>query len=253
MTIVWERSTNLRYSFNNVSLKVSTINVNRTTCADNKYSYETINTPLTLNAHESLQVAMATVSEPAAKRRRISSSAAELQSAISHPGSIKINVSGAYIVKHEDPTPPESPDGSNGATPPEEHAYEHDKRDIRLPNHTAVVSHVAADIGGSLAKVVYFSREQGAKEPGGRLHFLKFETNRIDACIEFMRELQCKQREANGSRKSLELCVMATGGGAFKYYDRIRDRLGVDVVREDEMECLIQGDIIPLGRETARH
>lgn len=34
---------------------------------------------------------------------------------------------------------------------------------------------------------------------------------------------------------------MATGGGAFKYYDMLRDALGVDVLREDEMECLIIG------------
>jgi len=38
-----------------------------------------------------------------------------------------------------------------------------------------------------------------------------------------------------------ELCVMATGGGAYKYYDMIRDVLGIDVLREDEMECLIIG------------
>ena len=160
-----------------------------------------------------------------------------MQHAISDPGSIKINVSGAYIINHEEPVTEPSPDGT--VTPPEEHAYEHDKRDIRLPNHTAVVSHVAADIGGSLAKVVYFSRESsGTRQSGGRLHFLRFETDKIDACIEFMRELQQKQRRANGnSKKSLELCVMATGGGAFKYYDRIKERLGVDVIREDEMEC----------------
>jgi type II pantothenate kinase len=34
---------------------------------------------------------------------------------------------------------------------------------------------------------------------------------------------------------------MATGGGAFKFYDRIREALGVEVIREDEMECLIIG------------
>lgn len=34
---------------------------------------------------------------------------------------------------------------------------------------------------------------------------------------------------------------MATGGGAYKFYDKIRDALGVDVLREDEMECLIIG------------
>lgn len=34
---------------------------------------------------------------------------------------------------------------------------------------------------------------------------------------------------------------MATGGGAFKFYDQIRQALGVEVLREDEMECLIIG------------
>lgn len=34
---------------------------------------------------------------------------------------------------------------------------------------------------------------------------------------------------------------MATGGGAYKYYDTIREALGVKVSREDEMECLIMG------------
>lgn len=34
---------------------------------------------------------------------------------------------------------------------------------------------------------------------------------------------------------------MATGGGAFKYYDQVKGALEVEVVREDEMECLIIG------------
>lgn len=69
---------------------------------------------------------------------------------------------------------------------------------------------------------------------------MNFETDRIDDCIEFMKHLQIKQQKLNGSRPG-ELCVMATGGGAFKFYDRIREALGVDVLREDEMECLIIG------------
>lgn len=51
------------------------------------------------------------------------------------------------------------------------------------------------------------------------------------------------QREQNGSRKS-DLCVMATGGGAHKYYDKIRKALGVDIYKEDEMQCLIVGMIM---------
>jgi len=34
---------------------------------------------------------------------------------------------------------------------------------------------------------------------------------------------------------------MATGGGAYKYYEKMKERLGVKVLREDEMECLIIG------------
>jgi pantothenate kinase len=55
-----------------------------------------------------------------------------------------------------------------------------------------------------------------------------------------MKQLKIKQQKLNGSKPG-ELCVMATGGGAYKYYDKIRDALGVDVLREDEMECLIIG------------
>jgi type II pantothenate kinase len=54
-----------------------------------------------------------------------------------------------------------------------------------------------------------------------------------------MRSLQADHRQLSGAKD--DLCVMATGGGAFKYYDRIKEALGVEVIREDEMECLIIG------------
>lgn len=95
-------------------------------------------------------------------------------------------------------------------------------------------------IGGSLVKLVYFSREMHSTEPGGRLNFQKFETDRIDDCIELMKLLRDKQLELNGSNPG-ELCVMATGGGAYKFYEKIRTALGVNVLREEEMECLIIG------------
>ncbi|KAL1640757.1 hypothetical protein SLS58_006579 [Diplodia intermedia] len=170
---------------------------------------------------------------------------------IRHPGNVYINVQGAFIVDDE-PRTPESPES--------DYEHEHGSKDIRLPNHTAVVSHIAVDvslpralrapissltpvrmqIGGSLAKLVYFSRDPTSKELGGRLNFLKFETARIDECIDFLRKLKLKYEIINGSRPS-DLCVMATGGGAFKYYDEIKGALEVEVVREDEMECLIIG------------
>lgn len=96
-----------------------------------------------------------------------------------------------------------------------------------------------AQIGGSLAKLVYFSREHGDDSLGGRLNFLKFETDRIETCIDFMRKLVSDHRD-NGTAPS-DICVMATGGGAYKYYDKITEALGVEVIREDEMESLITG------------
>jgi type II pantothenate kinase len=63
---------------------------------------------------------------------------AEIDSTIIHPGSVKINVKGAFIVDQD----AGSPNGSvNGAS--------HETKDIRLPNHTAVVSHIAVDVSFS--------------------------------------------------------------------------------------------------------
>ncbi|KAK5998747.1 Pantothenate kinase [Cladobotryum mycophilum] len=170
---------------------------------------------------------------PPYKRPRTVTTTEEIDSTIIRPGSVKINVKGAFIVDPDTSTPANQ--SENGRLSPA-----HETSDIRLPNHTAVVSHIAVDIGGSLVKLVYFTREISSTDPGGRLNFQTFETDRIDDCCEFMKHLRDKQLTLNGSRPG-ELCVMATGGGAYKFYDGIRQALGVDVFREDEMECLIIG------------
>ena len=158
---------------------------------------------------------------------------------------VKINVEGAFIVD----------DDSASQNSVENDHIHWERKDIRLPHHTDVVSHVAVDvrtdrplatrsltfrqIGGSLAKLVYFSREPGSAD-GGRLNFLNFETDRIDLCIEFIQDLKQNQTKLNGAPSS-QLSVMATGGGAYKFYERMRNTLHVNVVREDEMACLIMG------------
>ena len=72
------------------------------------------------------------------------------------------------------------------------------------------------------------------------MNFSSWETDRIEECINFIKHLKENQQTLNGSKPG-QLTVMATGGGAYKYYDKIREELGVDVIREDEMECLIIG------------
>jgi len=71
------------------------------------------------------------------QRPRTFTNTAEIDNTIIHPGSVKINVQGAFIVDQEATTP--NGTGPNGGS--------HDTKDIRLPNHTAVVSHIAVDVG----------------------------------------------------------------------------------------------------------
>ncbi|ODQ67792.1 fumble-domain-containing protein [Nadsonia fulvescens var. elongata DSM 6958] len=164
------------------------------------------------------------------------------------PGAVQINVTDAFIIDRD------VVDGRQ--TPP-------DTRDIALPNHNAQVSHIAVDIGGSLAKVVYFTKDAHGK--GGRLNFNKFETEKIDELIEFMKHLIARDGTTSSSMPSKSSSstslsslssstssstssssvastqIWATGGGAFKFYDRLTQELGVPVNREDEMSCLIAG------------
>ncbi|KAJ7146238.1 fumble-domain-containing protein [Mycena epipterygia] len=210
----------------------------------------------------------------------------------------------------------------------EESPETRDSRGIYLPNYIEPVSHIAVDVGGSLAKVVYFTRSpdppsspsiiatrgsgtpsdfsprslspshesepaptlfpakrnNGALTPlvlgdphthtypgnfseltglasgslmrdtilrrtvqhfpGGSLNFERFETDAIDECVEFIQSLIARSAEVNGvsieeMRKGVK--IMATGGGAHKFYELFRGTLCVEVRREDEMECLIEG------------
>lgn len=80
--------------------------------------------------------------------------------------------------------------------------------------------------------------------PGGLLNFARFETSNIDGLIEFLQELISSSAKANRvseERMKSNVKVMATGGGAHMYYDRLKRDLGVEVLREEEMECLILG------------
>ena len=101
------------------------------------------------------------------------------------------------------------------------------------------------------------------------MHFLSWRSDQIESCISYMASLIKKlspqtspdpyhppnpqsplanlnhivpsQSSASQSSKPHELVVIATGGGAYKYNTRIKEALGVEVLREDEMECLSLG------------
>jgi type II pantothenate kinase len=80
--------------------------------------------------------------------------------------------------------------------------------------------------------------------PGGSLNFERFETDNIDECVEFIQTLIKRSADVNGvsvedMRRGVQ--IVATGGGAHKFYELFNGTLGVEVQREDEMECLIEG------------
>ena len=68
---------------------------------------------------------------------RARTNTAEIDNTIIHPGSVKINVTGAFIVD-QDSGAANLHENTNGGS--------HDSKDIRLPYHTAVVSHIAVDV-----------------------------------------------------------------------------------------------------------
>ncbi|KAH9849258.1 fumble [Lenzites betulinus] len=80
--------------------------------------------------------------------------------------------------------------------------------------------------------------------PGGSLNFERFETEHLDECIEFIRTLIERSAAVNGvplgeMRRGVK--VIATGGGAHRFYAQLAAALRVGVHREDEMACLIEG------------
>ncbi|GAB4839782.1 Pantothenate kinase 2, mitochondrial [Ancistrocladus abbreviatus] len=124
----------------------------------------------------------------------------------------------------------------------------------------------ALDIGGSLVKLVYFSREDKSTENdtgkrvdmekngvgnsnkyyptlSGKLHFAKFETSKINECLDFIQSNQlhrssCRHQEVLVNNN---IIVKATGGGAQKFADLFKEKLGINLDKEDEMDCLVAG------------
>eukprot|EP00210_Caulerpa_lentillifera_P003727 g3560.t1 len=122
------------------------------------------------------------------------------------------------------------------------------------------MSHIALDIGGSLIKLVYFSKDTSRSSSdghecrrgrigstldrisgfGGKLHFVKFETKKLHEAVRFIRDKKLLERcDSNGSTERVR--ILATGGGAFKYADTFLQELDVVLEKEDEIECLVSG------------
>ncbi|GBG24237.1 Pantothenate kinase 1 [Hondaea fermentalgiana] len=122
------------------------------------------------------------------------------------------------------------------------------------------------DFGGTLSKIVFFEPKEvpGYANPladfllkrttyghsgerdthlsfyseklGGRLHFISFETSRTHGAIQLLKKL-----EGHNIRR-----VHATGGGAYKFSQLIKDELGIRLLKQDELETVVRGIIFTL-------
>eukprot|EP00850_Spirogloea_muscicola_P019956 SM000203S06132 [mRNA] locus=s203:2:2632:- [translate_table: standard] len=144
---------------------------------------------------------------------------------------------------------------------------------IVLPNQSHDVTHFAVDLGGSLIKIVYFSRHPDSASPslqhtqltrinklsarsnfpvlGGRLHFVKFETNKLSDALDFIESKQLHSYNTIGLEGQEDTVwgygagrgttIKATGGGAFKYAHIFKEKLDITLDKEDEMKCIVAG------------
>ncbi|KAH7570293.1 hypothetical protein ACOSP7_018343 [Xanthoceras sorbifolium] len=115
------------------------------------------------------------------------------------------------------------------------------------------ISHLALDIGGSLIKLVYFSRNKDSPIDNnkdskdsvieGRLNFSNFETSKINDCLEFIlsKKLHLGGFRCHEAPDGDKILIKATGGGAYKFADLIKEKLGVSIEKEEEMDCLVAG------------
>lgn len=115
---------------------------------------------------------------------------------------------------------------------------------ISLPSQPSDSALLAVDIGGTLIKLVYFEGggelKGSRKAIGGQLKFVKFQTSRLDECLEFIRSKGLHYGITTSSR-NMSMEIKATGGGAFKFADIFKEKLGVNLDKLDEMDTVVTG------------
>ncbi|KAG7666067.1 uncharacterized protein J8A68_000323 [[Candida] subhashii] len=122
------------------------------------------------------------------------------------------------------------------------------KNNINLPQHNSEIIHMSIDIGGTLTKLVYFSRSPTSQLEGGgggKLHFRDFQTTNFkQEALKFI--IKLVQKSFDDTENPPITYIMATGGGAHKFYNLMtkkfkKYKLPMKIIAKDEMECLIRG------------
>ncbi|KAK6205335.1 fumble-domain-containing protein [Scheffersomyces amazonensis] len=117
-------------------------------------------------------------------------------------------------------------------------------KNITLPRHNSEIIHISVDIGGTLTKLIYFTKSSSSL--GGRLHFKDFQTENFKhEVLKFLIKLVQKSVSKQQIQPPITY-IMATGGGAHKFYQLMKKSfkkygLPMKIIAKDEMECLIKG------------
>lgn len=120
-------------------------------------------------------------------------------------------------------------------------------------------SHLGVDIGGTLTKMVFLEKsgheighrlqefltqslkygETGERDSelsvdveGGRLHFVRFDSNHIVGAVRMI--------AANGLQQGISM-VYTAGGGAHKYAELFRRELSIELTPADELDTVVRG------------
>lgn len=122
----------------------------------------------------------------------------------------------------------------------------HKTKDILLPHQSALIHHIGIDIGGTLAKVTYFTRKHDEDNSthgnGGKLKFFKIETEKINEFIHFLKKLIVSIEVENGilkidesknltveyytkNFKNHSINLYGTGGGSIKFSAKLAQDL----------------------------
>lgn len=119
-------------------------------------------------------------------------------------------------------------------------------KNITLPKHNSEVIHVSVDIGGTLTKLVYFTRSHRLDgSGGGKLHFKDFQTENFSGeVLRFI--IKLIQKSIHKEELPPITYIMATGGGAHKFYQLMtktfrKHSFPMKIIAKEEMHCLIRG------------
>uniref|UniRef100_J3MC75 Pantothenate kinase 1 n=1 Tax=Oryza brachyantha TaxID=4533 RepID=J3MC75_ORYBR len=95
-------------------------------------------------------------------------------------------------------------------------------------------------VAGTLIKLVYTASCGGGA--GAELRFAKFERRRLQECFDFIRAqglVRCNGSAMGSSKENMTL--KASGGGAYKFTEDFREKLGVFLDKVDEMDSVVSG------------